>query len=89
LRFDPSSSASPATSPPPAFRILRNFSVDVRLDGDVAKRPELHLTDLCCSLKPAASSLIHALKNGMIEKIVLHDGIPRRVFLRGPLPGGA
>jgi hypothetical protein len=29
---------------------------------------------------------IDSLKNGVIEKIVVHDGVPRRLVLRGPLP---
>jgi hypothetical protein len=62
-------------------------TVDVRLDGDVAERPELDLPDFAL---PAETSRllarIDALKNGVVEKIVVHEGIPRRVSLRGPLP---
>jgi len=61
--------------------------VDVQLDGDQAERPELKLADF--SLRPEVSRLfaqIDALKNGTIEKIVVHAGIPRRVILRRPLP---
>jgi hypothetical protein len=29
---------------------------------------------------------IVSLKNGVVEKIVVHDGIPRRVVLRGAVP---
>jgi hypothetical protein len=70
-----------------SLNALPEVTVDVRLDGDVAERPELDLRDFDL---PAESSRllaqIDALKNGVIEKIVIHAGIPRRVFLRGPLP---
>jgi hypothetical protein len=69
------------------FDVPPDVVVDVKLDGDVAERPELNLTDF---VLPAEScrllSQIDSLKNGVVEKIVVHDGIPRRVILHGSLP---
>ena len=60
---------------------------DVKLDADVTQRHELGLTDFAL---PAEScrllAQIDSLKNGVVEKIVVHDGIPRRVVLRGRCP---
>jgi hypothetical protein len=59
---------------------------DVKLDAEVTRRHELDLTDFAL---PAEScrllAEIDSLKNGVVEKIVVHDGVPRRVVLRGPL----
>jgi hypothetical protein len=64
-----------------------DVSVDVRLDSDVPLRHELDLRDFAL---PAEScrllAQIDSLKNGIIEKIVVHEGVPRRVVLRGPFP---
>lgn len=66
---------------------LPEVSVDVRLDSDVGERPELVLADFALPAETCRLlARIDALKNGVIEKIVVHDGIPRRVVLRGPLP---
>src|SRR5258706_13085943 len=57
--------------------------VDVRLDEEVGVRAELELndftlrTEICLLL-----SQISILKNGTIEKIVVHGGLPRRVTFR-------
>ena len=60
--------------------------VDVKLDADIKQRHELDLTDFAL---PAEScrllAEIDSLKNGVVEKIVVHDGVPRRVVLRGPV----
>lgn len=59
---------------------------DVKLDGDVPQRPELDLIDFALPAEVCRLlAQIDALKNGVVEKIVVHDGIPRRVVLRGPL----
>jgi hypothetical protein len=66
---------------------LQEVSIDVRLDGDFVERPELQLADFELPVETCRLLVrIDALKNGVIEKIVVHAGIPRRVFLRGPLP---
>ncbi len=61
--------------------------VDVKLDGDIAERPELNLTDFALPVESRRLlAQIDSLKNGVIEKVVIHAGIPRRVVLRGALP---
>jgi hypothetical protein len=69
------------------FAPLPDVVFDVKLDGDIIQRPELDLSDFAL---PAEScrllAQIDSLKDGVVEKIVVHDGIPRRVVLRGPLP---
>ncbi len=61
--------------------------LDLKLDADLPQRPELDLSDFAlCAESCRLLSQIDLLKNGVIEKIVVHDGIPRRVVLRGPLP---
>jgi hypothetical protein len=64
-----------------------DVSIDVKLDSDVPLRHELGLADFAL---PAEScrllAQIDSLKNGIIEKIVVHEGVPRRVVLRGPFP---
>jgi hypothetical protein len=60
---------------------------DVRLDGEVQQRPELALTDFV--LPSEACRLlaqIDSLTTGLVERITVHSGIPRRVFLRRPAP---
>lgn len=61
--------------------------LDVRLDGEVQPRPELTLTDF--ALPGEACRLlaqIDSLTAGLVEKITVHSGIPRRVFIRRPAP---
>jgi hypothetical protein len=61
--------------------------VDVRLDAEVSRRHELDLTDFALPVESCRLlAEIDSLKNGVVEKIVVHDGIPRRVVLRGPVP---
>jgi hypothetical protein len=60
--------------------------VDIRLDDEAAARAESDLGDF--SLRPEVCRLlaqIDALQNGIIEKIVVHSGIPRRITLRKKL----
>jgi hypothetical protein len=68
------------------FESPPDIIVEVKLDGDVSKRDELDLADF---LLPDEScrllDQIRSLKNGVIEKIVVHEGLPRRVVLRAPL----
>jgi hypothetical protein len=61
--------------------------VDVRLDRDVTQRHELDLADFALPVESCRLlARIDSLKNGVIEKIVVHDGIPRRVVLRRAFP---
>jgi hypothetical protein len=60
--------------------------VDVRLDDEAAIRAESELGDF--SLRPEVCRLfaqIDAVRNGTIEQIVVHAGLPRRVTVRRPL----
>jgi hypothetical protein len=61
--------------------------VDVKLDAELAQRPELGLADF---VLPAETSRllahIDSLAAGQIEKITVHAGIPRRVSLRRSVP---
>ena len=60
---------------------------DVKLDAEVTRRHELDLTDFVLPVESCRLlAEIDSLKNGVVEKIVVHDGIPRRVVLRGPFP---
>jgi hypothetical protein len=70
-----------------SLKTLPEVSVDLRLDVDVGERPEFHLADFTLPIETCRLlSRIDSLKNGVIEKVVVHAGIPRRVVLRGPLP---
>lgn len=61
-----------------------DVSLDIRLDGDVGPRAELHLTDFALPIESLRLlSQLDALRDGIIEKIIVHDGTPRRVVLRG------
>ena len=58
----------------------------LKLDADLLQRLELDLSDFAlCAESCRLLAHIDLLKNGVIERIVVHDGIPRRVSLRGPL----
>jgi hypothetical protein len=60
--------------------------VDVKLDGEVSPRHELGLTDFALPAETCRLlAMIGALANGVVEKIIVHDGLPRRVMLRGPI----
>jgi hypothetical protein len=61
--------------------------LDVRLDGEAQQRPELVLTDFVLSVEACRLlAQIDSLAAGLLEKITVHSGIPRRVFLRRPAP---
>jgi hypothetical protein len=69
----------------PCFDAPPEAIVDIRLDGDVAARRELDLPDFALPAETCRLlAQIDSLKNGVIEKIVVHDGVPRRVVMRGP-----
>lgn len=60
--------------------------VDVKLDQEVSVRLESELGDFTlCAEVCRLLGQIDTLQNGTIEKIVVHDGLPRRVTLRRPL----
>jgi hypothetical protein len=57
---------------------------DVKLDGVFTPRPELELTDFALPVETCRLlAQLDLLMDGVVEKIVVHDGIPRRVVLRG------
>jgi len=61
--------------------------LDLKLDAELPQRAELDLSDFAlCAESCRLLVQIDLLKNGVIEKIVVHDGIPRRVVFRGRLP---
>jgi hypothetical protein len=61
--------------------------VDIRLDGDVPQRPELMLADFVLTGEACRLlAQIDSLKTGLVEKITVHAGIPRRMFLRCASP---
>ncbi len=70
-----------------SFGVPVEVVLDLKLDADLPQRPELDLSDFAlCAESCRLLGQIDSLKNGVIEKIVVHDGIPRRVLLRGLLP---
>jgi hypothetical protein len=70
-----------------SFESPPEILVDVRLDGDVPQRRELALPDFALSVETCRLlAQIDSLKNGVVEKIIVHEGFPRRVFLRRSLP---
>jgi len=73
--------AEPVLNPPPLVLI------DVKLDADEVPRPELELPDFeLCSEVRRLIGQIHELGTGMIERIEVRAGIPRRVVIRGEPP---
>ena len=67
--------------------VLPEVVLDLKLDAELPQRPELDLTDFAlCAESCRLLARIDLLNKGVIERIVVHDGIPRRVVLRGPLP---
>jgi hypothetical protein len=65
-----------------------DVTTDVKLDGEVALRRELDLKDFALPIESCRLlAQIDFIKNGVIEKIVVQDGVPRRVVLRGPFLG--
>jgi hypothetical protein len=65
---------------------LPEVLLDFHLINDAVERPELELIDF---VLPAEScrlmTQIDALADGLIERITVHDGIPRRVIVRRKL----
>jgi hypothetical protein len=69
-----------------SFSVPPEVILDLKLDADLKLRPELDLSDFALSVENCRLlAQIDSLTNGVIEKIVVHDGIPRRVVLRGLL----
>ena len=69
------------------FDAPADIALDIKLDGDITQRRELDLADFALPAETCRLlAQIDSLKNGVIEKIVVHDGIPRRVVLHGPCP---
>jgi hypothetical protein len=61
---------------------------DVKLDGEFTPRRELDLADFGLPVESRRLlEQIDFLTNGVVEKITVHDGIPRRAVLRGPFLG--
>lgn len=60
--------------------------IDVRLDEEIRVREEVALGDFDLSTEVRRLlSQIDLLKNGTIERIVVHAGLPRRIVLRSSL----
>jgi len=70
----------PVLSPPPLVLI------DVKLDADELPRAEVDLPDfeLCKEVRRLIGQL-HELTTGIIERIEVRAGIPRRIVFRGSL----
>lgn len=69
------------------FDGLLEVVVDLKLDVDVGRRRELDLTDF--DLTDESCRLLDALNlltDGVIERVVVHDGLPRRIVFRGSFP---
>lgn len=60
---------------------------DVKLDADQGPRPEIHLKDfeLCEEVRRLMARL-DELKNGVIERIEVRAGVPRRIIFESRLP---
>lgn len=71
--------AEPMLKPPPLVL------VDVKLDADEVPRPEVGLSDfeLCDGLRRLIAQILK-FKEGIVERIEVRAGIPRRVIFRGP-----
>src|SRR5579862_3742714 len=60
--------------------------LDVRLDEELAPRGELNVSDFDVPVEVRRLfAQIDALKDGSVEKIVVHAGVLRRVILRSSL----
>ena len=70
-----------------SFGVPPEVVLDLKLDADFKRRPEIDLADfvLCAEICRLLAQ-IDSLKSGVIETIVIHEGLPRRVVLRGPVP---
>ena len=64
-----------------------SITVDVRLDGDIAEREELCLADFELPVESRRLlAQIDGIRDGVLEKVVVQDGLPRRVIWRGEVP---
>lgn len=76
--------AEPELNPPPLVLI------DVKLDADELPRPEVDLPDFeLCAEACRLITKLQELTTGIIERIEVRAGVPRRIVLRGspPKPG--
>jgi hypothetical protein len=72
--------SEPVFTPPP--EILK----DVKLDSDEGPRPEIDLQDfVLCSQVCRLMRELHELGTGIVERIEVRGGIPRRIVFRCPL----
>ena len=70
-----------------SFGVPPEVVLDLKLDADLPQRSELDLGDFALSVEHCRLlAHIDSLRNGIIEKLIVHDGIPRRLMLRGSLP---
>jgi len=61
-----------------------NITVDVRLDGETIERKELRLADFALPAEiRRLFAQIDGLGDGVLEKIVIQDGLPCRVVWHG------
>jgi hypothetical protein len=76
----------PVEDTEPVLRPAPLVLIDLKLDADESPRPEVDLSDfeLCAEIRRLMSRL-DAIPNGVIERIEVRAGIPRRMLLRGPL----
>jgi len=71
---------NPVLSPPPLVLI------EVKLDSDEVPRPEVDLSDFeICNEVRRLMGQLQALTTGVIERIDVRAGIPRRIVLRALL----
>jgi len=57
--------------------------VDVRLDEEVRTREEMNLDEFSLGIEVRRLfAQIDGLRNGRIERIIVHAGVPRRITLR-------
>jgi hypothetical protein len=69
----------------PVFGPRTELLFDVKLDSDEAPRPENELSDfvLCAEILRLFSKF-DIIRNGNIEHVEIHSGVPRRIVLRAP-----
>ena len=69
--------SEPALEPPPLV------TKDLKLDHDEKLRPELDLTDFeLCSEVQRLMDHLDWVRNGIIVRVEVHAGIPRRIAIR-------
>jgi hypothetical protein len=64
--------------------------VDVKLDQDEGRRPEVELRDfeLCRELRRLMSR-IDAIKDGKVARLEIRGGVPRRVIFESTVADGS